>query len=386
MSVAINNPKTTIKVISNSTEFLKIEHLWNKLVDKTCTSPFMLSGFVKEWMDSTSSNEWTPLLLIFSINGNVAGLAPLATKTKFGIRSAKFLHVFTHQPDFIVLEQHREIFIEHILDFLFRDLKCKFVDFSLHDNSPNLRIIERYCKRERINFSVAPEMGHRILPINVGWTEFESLRGRNFRKQFDKMRRNFDLAGSWKNVCTQYNNQLDVIKKILDVEKLSWKEKWRIQRGEKIDLNLQLVLEGAQHTAKIEPGFEWKVCFLDLNEHTIAYYLVFQYKETAFLLKTSYDERYKKLHPGSFLRYAIIREFFNSKKVKSIDFITDLNHHRKWTPICLPRVSVVLTNGTLPAIWKQTFEYPLLSKVMYIANRSLTMFEQLGRRLAKTGR
>lgn len=386
MSEANSNPKNTLQVISNATEFLKLEHDWNTLVNQSCTSPFLLSGFVKQLMDSTRSNEWKPLLLIFSMNGNVVGFVPLATKKKFGIRSAKFLHVFTHQPDFIVLDQHREIFIEHTLGFLFRDLNCKFVDFSMDANSPNLQIIERYCRNERINFSVAPEMGHNVIPVDVSWTDFESLRGRNFRKQFKKMKSNFDSAGSWKIVCTKGNNSLEAIKKILAVERQSWKEEWRTQRDENVDPNLKLVLEGAQHTAKVDPNFAWKVYFLELNEQALAYFLVFQYKETALLLKTSYDQRYKNLSPGSFLHYGVIRKIFEAESVKTIDFVTDLRYHRRWTSVCIPRVRAMLTDGTLPKTWKQIFDCPPLSKVVWLAKSSLDLFEQLSKRLQKTGR
>ena len=369
--------KTTIEVITDSKEFLKIEHLWNLLVDESFASPFLLSGFVKQSMDSSNPNDWSPLLLMFSVNGHVVGFAPLAIKTKFGIRSVKFLFDFTYHPDFIVPDQHRELFIEHILDFLFKNLNCKFLDFSLHANSPNLPILKRYCRHQKINFSIAREMGNNVIQINGDWTQYESLRGRNFKKQFRRLKNCFDHAGSWKIVCTQGNNPVEVIQRILDVERLSWKEKCRALRSETLDPSLMFDLEAAQHTARIEPSFTWKVYFLNLNERILAYVLVFQYKETAFLVKTSYDERYKKLSPGSFLQYFVVREFFGTMAVKSIDFVTDLEYHRRWTSTCLPRIRIMIANGTLPTIWKRMSEYSHLSKIMWFVSGGLTMFESL---------
>lgn len=346
---------------------LKIESSWNTLVNKSCTSPFLLTGFVKQWIDSTRYNEWTPLLIIFLIDNNVSGLVALATKKKCGIRSAKFLHAFTHQPDFIVSDQYRELFIGHTIDFLFKELNCKFVDFSLDVTSPSMKLIEQHCKKEKIFFSTVPKMGHNILKIFGDWETFKSQRGRNFRKQIKKMTKNFNCAGSWDVVSFQ-GNIVEVRDKILSVEKQSWKEKWRILRGENVDPNLLLVLEGAHHTAKIEPRFEWKVYFLILDKQVIAYYVVFQYKENAFFLKTSYDDRYKKLHPGSFLRYSVVREFFKTEEIKCIDFITDLPHHRKWTSVRVPRVRVTLTNGLLPKIWKRVFGFQHPPKIMFLLN------------------
>ena len=377
MNDANSSPKIMIEVVSTTRDFLKVEHIWNTLVDKSCTSPFLLSGFVKQWMEYDRSSEWTPLLLMFSINGNVIGFVPLVTSTKFGIRSAKFLHKFVYQPDFIVINQHRKIFIETLLCFLLRNQNCKFIDFSLDANSPNLCIIEQYCMCKKVNCLVTQEMGRNIIPIKISWTKFKTSRGKSFRRRFNRIQRNFDRAGSWKIVCKQGNNFDDAIKKIFDVEKRSWKEKWRIQMGEKTDQDLQLLLEGAQNTANIVPDFNWKAYFLELNGYTIAYFLVFLYKEVAFLLKTSYDERYKNLSPGSFLRYCVIHKIFESEKVKCIDFVTDLPHHLRWGSVCVPRTRTTIVSGTLSILWKKAFDSPPLSKVMFLVKSCLTIARKI---------
>jgi hypothetical protein len=366
MSARASEEAVKIRVISNSNKILEMEPTWNALTSKSCKNPFLLSGFVKQFIESNRYTGWTPLVLVVSAKNKIVGIAPFMTKKKFGVRSVKFVHESVFSPDFIVHDQHREICIAHTLDFLFKTLKCKFADFSLPVESPNSQILKQQCKANGIHFWTASEMGHRILPVRCTWTEFEAMKGKNFRQQFKKAKRKLDRAGSWKIICAAGNEGTDAVEKILDVERMSWKEAWRIQRGEKIDEDLMTIIKASQHTAKIEPTFKWNVWFLELNNQTLAYLLVLQYKEVAFLTKTSYDERYREFYPGQYLRNSVIRELFNETQVKSIDFLSDLPHHQTWTSVCLQRVRVTLAKGVLPIIAQSMFVKDLLIKSRHV--------------------
>jgi hypothetical protein len=350
-----------IRVISDSHKISEMESDWNTLVNKSSNNPFLLSAFAKQFIDSNRVKNWNPLILVVSDKNSVIGIFPFMMKERFGFRSVKFVYESCYSPDFIVQNQHREICIVHILDFLFSTLKCKFAYLSLPLESPNLEVLKRQCEAKGIRFRIDSEMGHRILPVRCSWTEFEAMRGRNFRKKFRKTKRKLNRAGSWKITYTVGNEETSVIEKILDVEKTSWKEAWRIQRGEKVDQDLITILKASQQTAKIEPGFKWNVWFLELNNQTLAYYLVLKYKDDAFLTKSSYNERYRALYPGQYLRNSVIHELFNEKQVKNIDFLSDLPHHRTWTSLCLSRIRITLTKGLLPNISQSALARDLLT-------------------------
>ena len=131
---------------------------------------------------------------------------------------------------------------------------------------------------------------------------------------------------------------------------MSWKEKWRTQTGEKTDEDLLAILKASQRTARIEPNFKWNVWFLELNNQTLAYNLVLQYKKVAFMTKMSYDDRYRRFYPGIYLANSVIRELFNKEQVKSIDFLTDLPFLQSWASISLNRTRVMLAKGVVPTI------------------------------------
>ncbi len=339
--------RVSIRVFSDSNSLNRIESEWNALIDKCSESPNLLSGFIRQYMEFDCLKGWYPLVLVLSVDDKIVGAIPLKTEKKFGFRLVKFLPRLGFSQDFISEKQYREILISHILDFLFKTLQCNLVSLTLPSESSSLPILEQECRAIRIQFGTKPEMGHRILPVEGTWEEFEALRGGNFRRKFKKIARNLDRAGSWKITCLEKGNEELVMKKMRDVESVSWKEEWRSQTGMKGDQDLLMAWNGSQYTTRTEPSFNWSFWFLDLNNQTLAYALVFQYKEVAFIVKTSYDERYKKFYPGIFVINAAIRELFGRRQVKKIDFVTDLPFMETWTSLSLPRIGVIMSRRNI---------------------------------------
>ena len=351
--MAINGQGFEVQVILNLNKILEIDRRWNELVGQSCENPFMLSSFVWQLMKDSHSDD--ALIPIFLCKNKIIGIVPLIAKKTLGVRSVKFINKSYVTPDLIVDNQYREIFIAQMLDFLFKNLNCKFVEFHLPIESPNLQIIREKCKFKGINFQLSPEMGHRVLPIKCSWNEYESMWGRNFRRQFNRAEKKMDQAGKWQVRCVDGDQETTAVDKILDVEKRSWKQTWRVQKGDDVDVDLLTFIESSKRATTIEPAFKWRVWLLELNCQTIAYYLVLQYKGVAYFTKTSYDQKYKMFCPGQCLRKAIICQLFNEREVKTIDFLTDLPHHLPWTPICKGRVRITLTKGVIPTLVQSAF-------------------------------
>ena len=333
----------SIKVISVPNELIKFEDNWNTLIKKCSKDPFCLSGFIKQLMGFNRSRGWTPLVLVISTRDTIMGISPLTAKKVLGVRFAKFLSGFRVSSSFIVDNQYQEIYMEHIVDFLFKILRCQFVELTMPAESPHLRILRQKCKGNQVYLLTKPTEGHCIIPIESTWDEFERLRGRNFLKKFRKMERHLDQTGPWKISCIKNGEESDVLRRVLDIEKMSWKESWRTQTGMKVDQDLLMICKAAQYTARTEPDFKWSVWFLEFNDQPLAYTLVLQYKKVAFIMKTSYNQRYKRYYPGIYILNEVIRELFRKREVRTIDFLTDLPFHRTWTSTCLPRVRVVMS-------------------------------------------
>ena len=300
-------------------------------------------------MDFSQSRGWTPTILVISADSKIVGICPLMTK-KMGIRVVKFLHDGWFSPDLVFEEQYREIGVNLTLDFLLKGSRCDLIDLTLPMGSPNLKILKERCRDGKICLSEYvtnrdSEMGHRIVPAKNTWDEFSGAKGWRFRRKWKKKKHKLDQAGSWKIVRIENDNMSDAIKKILEIERTSWKRAKRIQRKEKIDPDIPVIWEGSQHAADTVPGFNWGVWFLELDGKPIAYQLVLQYKEVAYFVKTSYNERYKRLSPGAYVINSAIRDMCNRSEVKEIDFLTDLPSYQTWTSKRLPRVRIAMTQG-----------------------------------------
>lgn len=341
----------TIRVISFPNELRKVEGNWNILIKKCGKNPLCLSGFIKQFMQFNRSRGWTPLILVISTGDTIMGISPLTTKKILGVRFVKFLSGFRVSSSFIVDNQYQEICMAYTLYFLFRILRCQFVELTLPAESPILPILKQNCKTESIYFSAKPTKGHCVIPIRFTWDEFIKLKNHSFRSDLKRMQSNLDRAGSWKITCIRNGDkESDALEKICKVEKTSWKEAWRTQMGTKMDEDLLMIWNGAQYMATVEPNFEWRVWFLELNGQTLAYSLVLQYKDTAFIIKTSYNVQYKRFYPGIYVNNATIRELFNEGHVGNIDFLTDLSFMRTWTSACLPRVRVMMSQKGISSI------------------------------------
>ena len=179
----------------------KIANSWNSLA-KSIKNPFCLKGFVKQFMEFYRSKGWTPLLFVVSNGNTIVGLAPLMTKKKFGVRLAKLVGMGLLHSDFIVKDEYREALITETLDFVFKSLRCHFFDLTVPSASKTLRALEHECrhKSKAINVNTIPTHGHFILPIENTWNDFESMKGRNFKRKFKRMERALNKAGAWKTI------------------------------------------------------------------------------------------------------------------------------------------------------------------------------------------
>jgi hypothetical protein len=205
-------------------------------------------------------------------------------------------------------------------------------------------------------------MGRLLIPINCTWDEFISAQGTKYRAKIRRIERSLTQEGSWKTDYVDANRQSDAIKKIFEVEQNSWKDKWRTERGESTDESLMTVLSASQMLSN-EPKFKLSICSLELDSKTIAYCTAIEYDDVAFIVKTSYDEHYKKLYPGIFIQHTTIQELFKNGRIKQIDFLSDLQYLRTWANDCIPRTRIMLAKGLLPTAMQSISETALVGKI-----------------------
>lgn len=345
-----------IRAFNNIDQILNITE-WNTLASKSQT-PYYFKSFIEQFINSAIKSKQKPMLIVYYSEHKTVGIAPVAISSEKGLlRTASFLTGPDFDPDFVVEEKYREQFIHETIDFLFKKIGCTLIDFVMPSETKNLAVLEGMSKFGRGPYHlIRPSSFHSVVCVEGTWAEFERRRGRNYRKIFRSIEKRMSLNGGWRIefVSNQYSIT-EVEQYLLEIEKESWKQTYRLQRGIEKDDGLIELFTAATGTQLTTTGFQWEVAFLEVNGKKIAYSFWFEYKDTAFICKTSFDDRYKKYYPGMYINNAVIREVFKNPAIKQIDLMTDLPFHDRWAPKKVPRTRILISKSPIPiAIAKTT--------------------------------
>jgi hypothetical protein len=366
--MSVNRLKLSIKVISDPRRISEIEQEFDAFIIKNSRNPFMLSAFVKGKMELALRKNEVPLVLVLMTDGKIIGVAPIVLRKQFGIRFANMLLDFVSSPDFIFDLEHGEVCMWRSLDFVFGHLGCRFAILDFPAESMNLHILERICKTRSMGVRMknGAGMSHSVIPVECAWNDFQKSRGGDFRRDFKSIRRHLDGAGKWQILLFENeNDEQGVFRKIMDVEEASWKQNLRLQHHMgSMDEGLLFIWEASSLAIRRCPDFKRSVWFLELNGQAIAYSLVIQYKGTAYMMKTSYNNQYRRLYPGIYVNNEAIRDLFNCGRIRMIDFMTNLPAMRTWTFRRLLRFRLSLWREFLPNLFALAIRQRLIRNIM----------------------
>jgi CelD/BcsL family acetyltransferase involved in cellulose biosynthesis len=346
--------KVTIQTISDPSRILGIRDVWDRFLQRHSDNPFLLSGFIVQYMDDARSLDWTPLVMLISVDEALVGLVPLMTRKKFGIRHVKSLPL-CYFSDFACVDDYREVVISKTIDFLFRGLNCQLASFVLPAESPFVKLLTRECRKMRIrstqSMDLGGAMGRAVLLLQGSWQQYAKSRGKKFSQDIRRAERNLAAIGRWRVVRLSAHEQHDPFEQIACIERMSWKMPERTRKGQQVDPNMLNVWRGLLQSSPIQPGADWYVYFLQLNSSMIAYVLVVEFKGIVFPVFTSYDQHYARLGPSIYLMNMLIRDSFEKRCATKIDFLSDVPFTRTWTSTCLKRVMFMMTpKGSLTQI------------------------------------
>lgn len=356
--------RIVIKIITDTSQLCGIEKELDDFIGKWSNSPFLSSSFIKEGAKLCRSDGWIPLILIIYHSNRIIGMAPLALQNKFGINMARFLFGGHFLPDIVANDDYREICIFTVLKTLLNYLKCKFVNLTLSTDSENLTLVKKYSRELSVFFSKKTTGSRRIIHVNGTWDSFLEGKSRSFARSIRKSLRKLDKSGIWNINCVKNVSQdPKVFEKIAEIAKRSWKKKWMADRGIKADPELSAILNVLRDAVNENPVFQWQVYFLKLNNHLLAYRLIFIKEGKIFCKRTSYDERYSGFAPGKVLQYFVFKRLFNESNIKLIDFCNDHPYMEDWSPNVIPQITVYIQKNFFIAIIAKILTSKLFRKL-----------------------
>jgi hypothetical protein len=350
--VRMNLRLSTI-VITDPTELDKENNL-DDFIESYSNIPFIFSSFIKNAMLQKTRKNQIPTVVIVKLDKEIVGLAPLLLKQRVGIRYCESLFDFWSSLDFVINDKYRKTVINHILNLIFKHLRCKYSVLHFSYESPNLEDFNQIGMLTRLLYLEAedPSLDYWTIPVNCSWDEFQKSKGRYFRKKLRSIERKLNAAGQWKLALVENDNvslsENSAIDKVLNIDRQSWKSKSRqlLELNDE-DENLLWFLKSSLPNKDSPLRFRRRIWFLELENQPIAYTISFHYKGVAFFTKTSFVEKYRNLSPGTFVNKAAIMDVFDRKEDKTIDFMSNMPLVNFWGVSCLQRVRIIFGYGLI---------------------------------------
>ena len=322
-------------VISDVYRFIGMEDFWNQQVRDHVDDPFLSGCMLDEHWRVHQRFGWHPFVMIFLSGGRIVGFAPLLMRPKFGFRHACNSDQYT-LPDFFS-DDYREVCVDKMIDFLFRQFNCESINITFEDSSANQRMLEKVCRSRNYSFSRLPQEGAAIIPIKTSLESFRESMDTKVRKEFRRIGRKLDGLGSWQISCSNFDRSS--AEKIWTIEKFSWKNNLLGKEKAIKTQGLKCILSGVRRNDEGDPFFKSEIWLLDLDDTPIAYVLVMKRNKTVFFAKTSFDSRFREVSPGRFLMNDLIERFFKERSAEKIDFMSNLPVLRVWKPLVRRRIT-----------------------------------------------
>ncbi|WP_155309839.1 GNAT family N-acetyltransferase [Desulfosarcina ovata] len=311
------------KIITDLDLLLKYSDAWNKIIEE---DEYASIALTPEWFECWwQANQLGPkksklhVLILFDRAKVIAIFLLQISKCTFrGVPITK-LHSctdgITPHFDFIISKGYKAFAIDILLYYI---SKCKrswdiAIFDKFRDNDKRNLFIEKIGEYKCFKCGKESSLVTPVIRIENGWDKFWKLKSKKFKKSLRNKINRINKAEkiTYEQVEKIENAKLS-LEQIFNVSSCSWKgECCRSIVDNPIERNFY------ERISKI--GFKkgWsKIWVLNYDNIPIAYEYHLVYKNVAYPLRADYDEAYRNLSPGSFLEYSIIKNLFDSKKIK----------------------------------------------------------------------
>lgn len=342
-------------------DFSRLESMypdWDRFVDSYAVSPYYLSGFLRSYFveSVTEAKRRRRFVVMMKEGGKPVGLAAFQINESyilwrprlFEFRTAQFLLPDSWSPDFVAQPDRRIEFVERALSLLFDRLGCRSVSLTLASDSPTVPILTDWCEKRKMALQRHPHPRHpwhATVRVQGTWEVFLKSLGKKYIQNYRRSEHRLDEAGSWRVTCQRVDNQ-SVVDKVLEIDRHSWKQTLRNERGESDDPEMARILDFHLRT----PGSEFcpLAWFLELNGKPIAFALVMILGGIAYQPNASYNASYRYLAPGKVLDMKMFQDTFAKGQVKRMEFFTSHDYMKAWAPQIKRRDTFVIENHRGP--------------------------------------
>lgn len=324
----------SIKQVTDLNEFEKLRSTWDNLANKQgAHKPFLCFDWFKMWLKHFLNNNKLLILLLYK-GPQLVTIAPcLIKKEKFKGINVKTIELIgnVYSPfRYFVLSELNDGERVKSLSFIFQFLSKGHRDWDILDLNS---IPEENNCFDILKIAVQQGGGkYRDVACYGDWyldeiecsgDDFFSNLPQKIRKDVSYCRRRLQNMGNFEFKLITNDDMID---HYMDLYYSVYSKSWQEREGVGPNFHRDL--------AKIAARNGWlRLGFLSLNGSPIASQFWISCNNYAYILKTVYDQNYKKYSPGKILTLEIVRFVIDIDKVKTIDYVQgDEAYKQDWTP------------------------------------------------------
>ena len=365
-----------ITTISNYSDFLALKEDWNNFLKESGSDSIFLRH---EWFDcwwrshkETYEDEQGLSILLVKDERKCRAIMPLKTsRIRYkGLRVNKlgFLESgLSPHADFILTSERSER-EESIREFL-RFLKTQkvwdvLILNKLPTQSENYNLLLKLLKEQNILFGIKLSLNTPSVNTCGNWSAFFSQRATKFKKSLrNKLNRAKRHSSLQIERLSDFNDIKNALPLMFEVSKNSWKAKLK-----------QSIADSTVYTDFLnyftdETGEKgWiNVWLLKDRDKCIAYEYHLKYNGKVYPIGADFDERFRRLSPGSILEYHIIKSLFEDSEVTEYNTCAhSYKYLRNWTDVIEPHVDIEIFNLKALPLFLYFLEYKLLPRLRQV--------------------
>jgi len=346
----VTRHKLTLTMVSDFNRLESMHRDWDTFLDQLAPSPFFLLGLLRTYFsDYGAAKEWRPIAFVMSEGDRLLGLAAFRTADDYVLRRPKlfrsrrveFLLPDLLSPDFVARQEYLKEFVGRVMPVLFDRLGCQSARMTLPSGSPSALLLRQWGRSRGMTIRSEPGQRHAVLNVVGTWQQYLNSLGRKHVQNCERLERRLDEIGKWDVRCERVDSPA-VVERVLEVERNSWKQRFRDDLGRPDDQDLKGILDYYRYS----PGSRFcpLVWLLELNGKPVAFASEIRLGGVAYQPKASFDESFSDLSPGKILDMKMFQALFESGSVSRLEFFTFYDYMRQWNPEVRGRETIVIEN------------------------------------------
>jgi CelD/BcsL family acetyltransferase involved in cellulose biosynthesis len=300
-----------VERISNYDQFIETKEDWNSVLSKSGQHyPFLTHQWFDAWWQGFGQDGEMEILFFWDDQGSLAGIAPLMIHDN--VLQFMANHEVTDYCDFICIDDKRDEFYTHLLDYFEKDPSKYYpIEFiNIPESSDSLSRLPGLAAKRNLSHDTQESEVVPVLSLPKSYDEFLRNLGRKNRHELRRKIRKWDSVGDVRiERITDPGKLGSVIKEFVALHKassLAKKEFWEKQ-------GMSEFFSGLVRKFSKENWVELDAQYV--GNRMIAALLSFFDEFSVYFYNIAFDREYSDLSPGFYLFDHAIKQAITEGKL-----------------------------------------------------------------------